>query len=333
MRTLLVGLLRITVGLVGVVALLLLGSYGYQQLASWRERRLYPPPGQLVDVGGYRMHIYCVGESPLGTPTVILDGANLGTVSHWVWVQQAIQPVARVCAYDRAGIGWSEHSPQPQDTRQNAQALDTLLRQAAIAPPYVLVGHSFGGLFVRMYAELYPHNVAGLVLIEATNPDGLAALGKADVMPNAPDAAMIDAAPLVSQFGLFRLLRFVQSDPDLPSQQRAEADAYYSSTNFAEIVKRQYQLFPTLLAQIRAINTAGRFGDKPLAVILGSKGDGGEPAWRELFAAQAKLSTNGSIYTITDATHASLVDKQAHASETSQIILQVVEAARGSAVP
>lgn len=327
MGTLFMWVGRALFGLVGLLALLLIAGFTYQQAASWVEQRTFPAPGQLVDIGGYRLHLYCVGQAGKGSPTVILDSANLGTVSNWVWIQQAISSTTRVCAYDRSGIGWSDLSPLPQDTQQNAQALDTLLQKAEIAPPYVLVGHSFGGLFVRMYAEFYPDKVAGMVLIEGTNPNGLAALGKPDVMPNAPDPAMIDAAPLVSRFGVLRLMRTVTSDPDLPPQQRAETDAYYVSTRFAETIKRQYHLFPTLLAQIREINTPGRLGNKPLAIILGSQGDGGEAVWQSLFAEQAALSTRSTTHMVEGATHASLVDKQEHALQSAAIILQVVAAA------
>ena len=329
MATFLVWLMRIFLGMVGLIVLLLLVAFSYQQIASWREERILPPPGQVLDVGGYRLHFYCVGKNQKGSPTVVLDSANLGTVSNWVWVQQAISSTTRACAYDRAGIGWSDLSPQPHDTRQNAQALEALLQKAKIAPPYVLVGHSFGGLFVRMYAELYPDKIAGMVLIEGTNPDALAALGKPDVMPNAPDPAMLDAAPFVSRFGLLRLMRAVSSDPDLPSQQRAETDAYYVSTRFAETIKRQYHLFPALLAQVREINAPGKFGNKPLAIILGSLGDGGEARWQPLFAEQEALSTNSATYVIEGATHASLVDKQADALQTAAIILKVVAAVIG----
>lgn len=124
-------------------------------------------------------------------------------------------------------------------------------------------------------------------------------------------------------------MRAVSSDPDLPSQQRAETDAYYVSTRFAETIKRQYQLFPTLLAQVREINAPGKFGNKPLAIILGTLGDGGEARWQPLFAEQAALSTNSATYVIEGATHASLVDKQADALQSAAIILKVVAAVSG----
>jgi pimeloyl-ACP methyl ester carboxylesterase len=233
-----------------------------------------------------------------------------------------------VCAYDRAGLGWSDLSPSPQDTEQNTLALHTLLSSANVPPPYVLVGHSLGGLYTRRFAEMFPGEVAGMAFIEGTHPDALRAQGLPDVMPNAPDAGMIDSAPLVSRLGVLRLLDFPPTDPDLPERQRKELKAYLASTKWAEAIKRQYHLFPELLAQVRPLYEAGSLGDIPVAVVLGGQGDGGNNALRELFEQQAALSTNGATYRIEDATHISLVDRQEHADQTRAAILSVVEAAR-----
>lgn len=324
MKTLLKWLKRLILGLLTLtIALGLLGAT-YQAAAGNADEKNFPPPGQLVDVGGYRMHIYCVGE---GSPTVILDAANMGTVSNWAWIQPEVAKSTRVCAYDRADSGWSDLSPRPNDTRQNAEALHALLQRANEKAPYVLVGHSFGGLYVRMYAEMYPDEVAGVVFIEGTLPDGLRALGKPDVMPNAPDAGMMDATPFISRLGILRLAGFPSTDPDLPEPQRSELQTYLSSTKLAESIKRQYHLFPTLLSQVRPLYSSGSLGDIPVAVVLGSEGDGGLPEWHDLFVAQSVLSTNTIMVTVDGASHVSLVDRQEHAMQTSAVIIKVIGAA------
>jgi pimeloyl-ACP methyl ester carboxylesterase len=316
---------RIVMRLIIIIIVLALAGIIYQTAATESDQRKYPPPGALVNVGGYKMHIYCMGE---GSPTVLLEAANMGTVSNWAWIQPEVAKATRVCAYDRADSGWSDLSPEPSDTKQNTQALHILLSNANVPGPYVLVGHSFGGLYVRMYAEMYPEDVGGMVFIEGTLPDGLKALGKPDVMPNAPDADMMDATPFISKLGILRLVSFPSTDPNLPEPQRSELKAYLSSTKLAESLKRQYHLFPTLLAQVRPLYNADSLGDIPVAVVLGSDGDGGIEEWQNLFAGQAALSTNNILVTVDAANHVSLVHRREHATQTSAFILEVVEAVR-----
>jgi len=318
---------HVVIGLSIFIFVFAIAGMIYQTAATESDQRKYPPPGALVNVNGYKMHIYCVGE---GSPTVILDSANMGTVSNWAWIQPEVAKETRVCAYDRADLGWSDLSPQPNDTLHNAQALHTLLRNANVPSPYVLVGHSFGGLYVRMYAEIYPDEVVGMVFIEGTLPDGLKALGRSDVMPNAPDADMMNATPFISRLGILRLVGFPATDPDLPEPQRSELQAYLASTKLAESLKRQYDLFPTLLAQVRPLYNAGSLGDIPVAVVLGSEGDGKIEEWQELFSRQAALSSNNKTFIVDGANHISLVDRREHAMQTSAVILEVVEAVRTS---
>src|SRR5215207_2765747 len=147
-----------------LIAILALAGISYEAIAARGDARRYPPPGQLVDVGGYRLHIQCVGT---GSRTVVLDAGLGGSSLDWNLVQPALGRTTRVCAYDRAGMGWSDPGPQPRTPRQIADELHTLLTNAGIAGPYVLVGHSLGGKNVRLFALAYPEQVAGMVLVDA----------------------------------------------------------------------------------------------------------------------------------------------------------------------
>lgn len=131
----------------------------------------YPPPGQLVDVDGNIMHIYCVGE---GSPTIILESGSGGFSVQHTAIQNQLREDTRVCAYDRAGMGWSEPRPEARTAWQISHELHTLLDNAGIEPPYILVGPSLGGLFVRAFAAEYPDETAGLALLDPTYEGDLA---------------------------------------------------------------------------------------------------------------------------------------------------------------
>src|SRR5215204_410662 len=156
-------------GLVVVLLALAVAGAIYQAIATERAERAYPAPGEMVDVGGYTLHINCVGQ---GSPTVLLDAGSGGFSAHWVRVQRQVSDTTRVCAYDRAGMGWSEMGPDPRDAKQITSELHTLLGKAGIEGPYVLVGHSLGGMYMQTYANRYPDEVAGVGLVDtSTDPD------------------------------------------------------------------------------------------------------------------------------------------------------------------
>ncbi|MEJ2760213.1 MAG: alpha/beta hydrolase [Gammaproteobacteria bacterium] len=136
------------------------------------------PPGKRVDIGGYRLHIYCLGQ---GSPTVVFDSGMGGFSLEWADVQTALSRYTRVCTYDRAGYGWSDRSPYSRTTRVMARELHRLLRAADVPAPYILAGHSFGGYNIRYFAGEFPREVAGLVLIDASHPRQFSYFPKAPV--------------------------------------------------------------------------------------------------------------------------------------------------------
>ena len=152
-----------------VLAVLMVASVGggYQTVRESIDTRAYPMPGQLVDVGGHRMHLHCTGS---GSPTVVLEPGQGGASSDSGWVAPAVARDSTVCVYDRAGRGWSDPADGPQDAARIAADLHTLLERAQVPGPYVLAGHSFGGLYVQTFAANYPDQVAGLVLLDSTAP-------------------------------------------------------------------------------------------------------------------------------------------------------------------
>jgi pimeloyl-ACP methyl ester carboxylesterase len=148
------------------VAIILLGV-GYQAVASEMDRRNFLPSGQMVNVDGHQMHIRCTGE---GSPTVILEAGAYSFSTEWYWVQQQIEQTNRVCSYDRAGNGWSEAVDGVRDGLTLVHELHSLLHESAVEGPYVMVGHSLGGVLAPIYASRYPDDIVGLILVDSAVP-------------------------------------------------------------------------------------------------------------------------------------------------------------------
>lgn len=162
---------RLAAGLLLLVVLLCIAGAMYNALALHHLRKLYPPPGQFYSVNGHSMHLYCSGS---GSPTVVLESGGAEGFLVWGKVQPVLSRVTRVCSYDRAGLGWSDPVPGPRDSDHIAKQLHALLTKANIAGPLVLMGHSAGGLHIRVFASRYPKDVVGMIFVDATTPpDGI----------------------------------------------------------------------------------------------------------------------------------------------------------------
>jgi pimeloyl-ACP methyl ester carboxylesterase len=239
--------------------LLVLASAGaiYQKIEYNQDRRMNPPPGQLVDVGGYRMHIDCIGK---GSPTVVLDSGLSDSSLSWYKVQPKVAQFARVCSYDRAGLGWSEPSPNPRNSGVFAEELHTLSHKAAIDGSFVLVGHSMGGYDVRIFASRFPSEVVGMVLVDSAHPD------LANRLPELRSGLAIWRRQLKRQellmpFGIPRLMGWCGNGPsEIQAKLRAiECNA----ARLREAVSECYSMWDESAAQART----GPLGDLPLVVI------------------------------------------------------------------
>jgi len=248
-------------GLALLVVVLIAGTI-YQSVASANDLKRYPPPGKLYQVGDIQMHLYCTGE---GSPTVILEAGAASPSLTWFLVQAEVAKFTRVCSYDRAGIGWSDPASEPLSSDQVAEDLHQLLQAASVPGPYILAGHSLGGIFVRSFTRQYPSEVAGLVLVDSSHesqnqrfPAGYTAYSQKQNMTYSLCQAL-------SPFGLVRLARLwnmmiPKSIAETPEGQAAMSTMYRST-----FCKAAYN---EILAhsESQAVSPAS-LGDLPLVVL------------------------------------------------------------------
>ncbi|MBP6869614.1 alpha/beta hydrolase [Candidatus Babeliales bacterium] len=165
-------ILMTTLKVIGASILALAGSGAtYQYVATKLDERDFPPIGRMVDIGGYKLHMIDRGISVEGQPTIVMDAGLGGDSLDWSLVQPEIAKFARVITYDRAGYGWSDVSPLARTSENMVVELHTMLKNASVTGQYILVGHSFGGLNVRLFAQKYPDEVVGIVLVDASHED------------------------------------------------------------------------------------------------------------------------------------------------------------------
>ena len=248
----------------GLLILLACAGALYQSTAGMRDRRSNPPPGRFVEVAGLRMHLVCTGQ---GSPTVILDSGLSDTWLHWYKVQPEVAKLVRVCAYDRAGLGWSDPRPGPRTSRVIAEELHTLLRNAGVAPRFVLVGHSMGGLDVLMYASLYRAEVVGMVLVDSSHPDQYRRFPAEIKSGAAPWLRAMNRDRVLMPFGIPRLLGWCGTA--LP-ERRAEFRAFDCTAQQKLGTMAEIAGFNESLDQVRA---TGSLGDLPLIVISEAPSD------------------------------------------------------------
>ena len=281
---------RVALRIVGaVLACVLFGSI-WQACAASRGMRQIAPAGQLVDVGGHKLHLQCVGT---GSPTVILEASGLGNASSWRKVQPQVAARTRVCAYDRAGMGHSEPGPLPRDGRQLAAELRALLQAAQLPPPYLLVGHSAGGVVVRLFAAAHPTEVAGLVLVDTATDDALAA--HPEIVARMKRALW--AARIEVRVGLLRLFDPFHLDArDAALTYRPQVfDAAYAMVaafpqTFAQLAAARFPDLPTVVL------THGKPGDwAGPGLIRSDEADALEQAWQSAQATLVRRSTAGKL--------------------------------------
>jgi pimeloyl-ACP methyl ester carboxylesterase len=245
----------------GLLILLAIVGACYQELASRADARRFPEPGRLVDVGGFRLKLNCTGA---GSPTVVLE-SGLGDVSvEWQAVQSGVAKFTRVCSYDRAGYGGSDAGPMPRTSQQIAGELHALLKNAGEKPPFILVGHSFGGYNVRVFNGRFPDEVAGMVLVDTVQEDQYKLLppvwNRVGSDLRAHYRSQARWAPVRVNLGIERAR--------LQARGKAENSYLYLQSKYLAARSDEIEHVQISAEQARA---AGTLGDKPLVVLTAGK--------------------------------------------------------------
>lgn len=286
--------------LILLVVLAVIGAV-YEPIAEAADLRAYPPPGQMVDVGGYRLHIHCTGS---GSPTVVIDAGWMDWSLGWSWVQPEVAKATRVCTYDRAGMGYSEAGPLPRTAEQFARELRLLLARAGVPGPYVLVGHSMGGLTVRVYAHDYPAEVAGVVLIESMSP-AQATVAPAEVQPP-PTSRAFSIPVLLARIGLLRL--FAGPTEDLPPEASKAFRALQVTPRSAQAMLDEGAGLPMSMVQAGVVKS---LGNVPLLVL--TRGRDQQADWLAMQSQLLELSSRSQQMIADSSGHTVELDQPAAA--------------------
>ena len=310
---------RTAAALFGFVLLVLLIGFTYEQIGRAREAgRLPPRIGKAVDVGGRSLNLYCSGE---GNPTVVLEAGGNEPGYAWSSVQTKLANVTRACWYDRAGVGWSDPPPSPRTSATVTSDLHEILSRAGVPPPYVLVGASIGGEYARIYTSRYPHDVAGLVLVDSSHPDQREPpfmLSAFNLMSPAKRRLICTALPFMARFGILRFAASrmggparTQPSPEFeilaklnaqPTALRTDAEQTCAATEGGRLVPTLGTGNPEL---DNAARNAGSLDDRPLVVLTAGRywappglekqaADYHEIWIHQLQASMAQLSSAGS---------------------------------------
>jgi pimeloyl-ACP methyl ester carboxylesterase len=250
----------------------LLGA-GYEAVHRHREQKLYQPPGKLIDMGGYKLHLYCTGQ---GSPTVLLEFGADGSFLDWREVQPGVSQITGVCSYDRGGYGFSDASPKPRLSSAMSEEFRELLRRAGEHPPFIVVGHSFGAQNALMFAHQFPEDVAGIVLVDGTHPAYNVPFGWKKKL-------QLQMMQYTMPFGLPRWRGWCgQGAPDISGLKTR-------ITCRSQVLRANYEQLAAYRESAAGVVQIHDLGDLPLVVI---SRDSSGPEWQKFQERLAGLSTN-----------------------------------------
>jgi pimeloyl-ACP methyl ester carboxylesterase len=279
------------------------------------------PIGKLIDVGGHRLHIYAAGK---GSPAVVFESGGGSWSLDWHLVQAEVAKFTRACSYDRAGFGWSESGPKPRTSLQIATELHTLLEKSEVEKPCILVGASFGGHTVRLFAKNYPDEVAGIILLDARHEAIDSKMPPAWKKMESAGKGMNQVMLLASKAGVLNLLGRTMGEkaaPPIVSKLPAELRPMYLSVGYqSKYFQSNLDELAAISESDRQVSASGSLGSLPLIVVRHGIPDlfarmpadqavKAEQVWQELQADLARLSSNSQLL---------VAEKSGHGIQTDQ---------------
>ena len=284
---------RVVLWVGAAVFVAIIATTGLQAVLSHLSLRDNPPPGSLVELNGRKVHVLCAGE---GSPTVILEAGLPGSSLTWMSVFSEIAELTRVCAYDRPGYGWSQPTTSPRTAETIVQELRVLLQSTDTQPPYILVGHSFGGLLMQLYATRFPNDFTGMVLVDSSHPDQA---------HRTLDLQEIDtisfAMKTLGPIGIVRLLFPVPAgNPESRdvSVREQERELLMTSRTLRTATREMSGLRESLR---QVTESTVDLGSKPLVVL--SEGRRRAESWQALQEDLSRMSTNSEWQVVDGAGH------------------------------
>lgn len=304
--------------LMAVLGLSAAGALG-ENVAAQRDESEMAMPGRLYDVGGYRLHLDCVGT---GSPTVVLESGLGGNSRLWARIADGAATTTRVCAYDRAGTGWSDDAPDARDSLSIVNDLHQLLSAADERAPYVLVGHSTGGVYAVTYAAQHPEQVAGMVLLDSASPRQFSVLP--DYADQYPVMTRLYAVrPVLQRLGLGRILPGLFAN-DVPGQAGKQAQILSMRPRDGGASRAELATYRRSFAQAQSLTDLEA---KPLVVLSASDSMTGTAGWPVAQQQLAALSSNSSRRDV-ESTHVGLLEHPVSSIHSIGAIRDVVLAVR-----